>query len=142
MSRPVNPKEQFSKKLAGRCEWYWFAFLVIVAVLIAFRPEAALYLFLCGLVVSVVMETAVLAYTDNSKWEKGLWYTMQTAKIRAGRKDGGDGKARGDDADDESENAEDDADDESENAEDAEEDAENTEDEPEGEEAEEEGEMG
>ena len=118
MSRPVNPKEQFSKKLAGRCEWYWFAFLVIVAVLIAFRPEAALYLFLCGLVVSVVMETAVLAYTDNSKWEKGLWYTMQTAKIGAGRKDGEDEKSGNDDAD----NTEDDV-----------------EDEPEGEETEEEG---
>lgn len=89
MSRGVNPKQQFSKKLAGRCEWYWFAFLVIVAVLIALRPEAALYLFLTGLVVSVVMETAVLAYTHNSEWEKGLWYTMQTAKIRAAPKGGG-----------------------------------------------------
>lgn len=81
MGRLVSPEKQFSKKLAGRAEWYWFLYLILIGVLIALQPSAALYLFLCGLLVSVVMETSVLAYTHNSEYEKGLWASLEAAKI-------------------------------------------------------------
>lgn len=81
MGRIVSPEKQFSKKLASRTGWFWFGYMVLVIVAIAYQPDAALYLFMVGLLVSVVMETSVLAYTHNSEYEKGLWATIQTARI-------------------------------------------------------------
>lgn len=88
MGRIVSPEKQFSKKLASRTGWFWFGYMVLVIVAIAYQPDAALYLFMVGLLVSVVMETSVLAYTHNSEYEKGLWATIQTARIGFLKKSG------------------------------------------------------
>lgn len=80
--RKVDPKKQFSKKLASRTAWYWFGFMILVLAAIVYRPDAALYLFFIGVVVTIVMETSVLAYTHNSEYEKSLWAIIQTTKLK------------------------------------------------------------
>lgn len=80
-SRTVaEARHQFSKKLAGRAEWFWFLYMVLMAALVAYRPEAYLAAILFASLVTVVMVTSVLAYTDNSKFEKALYAPNQIAR--------------------------------------------------------------
>lgn len=72
----VDQKVQFSKKLAGRTEWFWFFYMVLMAAVISYRPTVGnVVIYLAGLV-TIVMITSVLAYTSNSKYDKAL-YTMR-----------------------------------------------------------------
>ena len=76
----IDPKKQFSKKLAGRAEWFWFFYMVLMAALIAYQPNAWGAAVILASLVTAVMITSVLAYTDNSKYEKGLYAPNQIAK--------------------------------------------------------------
>lgn len=78
----VDPRKQFSKKLAARTEWFWFIYLILLIALVAYQPEAAMAIVLLALIVTIVMIVSVLAYTDNSKYEKGLYAAQQMAKIK------------------------------------------------------------
>lgn len=78
----IDPRKQFSKKLAGRAEWFWFFYMVLLLALIAFRPEVAMTTVYLSLIVTVVMVVSVFAYTDNSKYEKALWAANEMAKIK------------------------------------------------------------
>lgn len=72
----TNQKEQFSKRLAGRTEWFWFFYMVLMAAVLAYQPNVGnVVIYLSGLV-TIVMITSVLAYTSNSKYDKAL-YTMR-----------------------------------------------------------------
>ena len=44
-NRKIDPKEQFSKKLAGRAEWFWFGYMILLAVLMWLQPASALPVF-------------------------------------------------------------------------------------------------
>ena len=77
----VDPKEQFSKQLAGRAEWFWFGFMLLLIGSIILSPgsaDAAVYL---GIMVTVVMLISVVAYTRNSTMEKALYAAAQIRKI-------------------------------------------------------------
>ena len=63
----IDPRKQFSKKLAGRAEWFWFFYMILLLALVAFRPEVAMQAFFFAILVTVVMIISVWAYTDNSK---------------------------------------------------------------------------
>ena len=78
----TDPRKQFSKKLAGRAEWFWFIYMILLIALIAYRPEVAMPAVYLALIVTIVMIVSVLAYTDNSKYEKGLWAANEMAKIK------------------------------------------------------------
>ena len=41
-NRKIDPREQFSKKLAGRAEWFWFFYMVILAAVMVLQPASAL----------------------------------------------------------------------------------------------------
>lgn len=74
--KKYDHKEQFSKKLAGRTEWFWFFYMVLMAAVLAYQPTVGnVVIYLAGLV-TIVMVTSVLAYTSNSKYDKAL-YTMR-----------------------------------------------------------------
>ena len=86
LAKRVDPKQQFSKKMAGRTEWFWFGYMLALIIAIVLAPEAALAGVYLGIMVTLVMMVSVLAYTSNSKTEKGLYWSVELAKALAGKK--------------------------------------------------------
>ena len=89
----VNPREQFSKKLAGRAEWFWFFYMLVLAAVMVLQPDAALPAVYLGIMVTGVMIVSVFAYTKNSIDEKWFYWLAEIAKAVGGKK--------GDDSDEE-----------------------------------------
>lgn len=77
----MDPKEQFSKKLATWTARFWFLFMLIAAAICVWVPgaaDAAVYLAICA---SVIMLINVWAYTRNSVYEKAILAGMEKAKF-------------------------------------------------------------
>lgn len=70
--KTVDPKKQFSKWLARFGAWMWGIYLLVVAVLIYFRPEAAMPCVYLVIIVTLNKMLDTIQYTDNSKTEKIL----------------------------------------------------------------------
>lgn len=85
-NRKIDPREQFSKKLAGRAEWFWFFYMVILAAAMVIQPDAALPAVYLGIMVTGVMIISVLAYTKNSIDEKSFFWLAEIAKAISGTK--------------------------------------------------------
>jgi len=81
-SKRMDPRKQFSKKLAARTEWFWFFYMVLMVALLAFRPEIGVISVYLSLIATIVMVVSVLAYTKNSLYEKGLWAANDMAKLK------------------------------------------------------------
>ena len=84
----IDPKKQFSKKLARWTSVFWFLFMSWLTVLFMLVPEAALYCVYMGLIATAVMILNVWAYTRNSIYEKGVFAMLNKAKIEIGLKNG------------------------------------------------------
>ncbi len=82
----IDPKKQFSKKLARWTSVFWFFFMTWLTVLFLLVPEAALYCVYMGLIATAVMILNVWAYTRNSIYEKGVFAMLNKAKIEIGLK--------------------------------------------------------
>lgn len=99
----IDPKEQFSKKLATWTAGFWFVFMCMAAGMCVAVPavaDAAVYLAICA---SVIMLVNVWAYTRNSVYEKAILAGLE--KIRIGRlswKGTGSGSTMDDDPDEDS----------------------------------------
>lgn len=76
-----DPRKQFSKWLARSSSWFWFIYLIILAGLIAFRPETANSIIYIILIVSAVMIFHVWAYTKNSTYQKGIEAMLSKTKM-------------------------------------------------------------
>ena len=89
-----DPRKQFSKWLARSSSWFWFIYLVILAGLMAYRPETADAIIYIILIVSAVMVFHVWAYTKNSTYQKGIEAMLSKTKMelslksRSGSTDG------------------------------------------------------
>ncbi len=81
----INPKEQFSKKLAGRTEWFWFIYMVVLCVVMVLQPASALPSVYLGIMATGVMIISVLSYTKNSIDEKWFFWLAEIAKSLAGK---------------------------------------------------------
>lgn len=81
MAKMTDPKNQFSKKLAGRTEWFWFCYMVLMAALLAFQPTIGIISVYLSLIVTVVMIISVAAYTKNSITEKVLLTALEKTKL-------------------------------------------------------------
>ena len=102
----VDPKEQFSKKLAMWTARFWFLFMCIASAMCVFVPEtsdAAVYLAICA---SVIMLINVWAYTHNSVYEKAILAGMEKAKINLTGIRWKKGESSGDGAEEEDEDEE------------------------------------
>lgn len=84
----MDPKKQFSKRLARWTAVFWFAFMTWLSVILFLAPEAALFCVYMGIIVTAVMILNVWAYTKNSIYEKGLIAMLDKAKIEIGLKNG------------------------------------------------------
>ena len=79
--KEVDPKHQFSKKLAGRTEWFWFFYLVIMVALLAYQPEIGVVAVYLSLIPTVVMGISIVAYTKNSITEKIILAMLDKTKL-------------------------------------------------------------
>lgn len=77
----IDPKKQFSKRLAKWTAWFWFAYMVFISCVMYLQPQAALYCVYMGIIVTAVMVLNVWAYTKNSIYEKGVFAMLDKAKI-------------------------------------------------------------
>lgn len=83
----IDPRKQFSKKLARWTSVFWFLFMSWLSVLMLLQPATALYCVYMSIVVTAVMILNVWAYTRNSIYEKGVFAMLDKAKIEIGLKD-------------------------------------------------------
>ncbi len=84
----IDPRKQFSKKLARWTSVFWFFYMTWLSVIMILQPGAALYSVYMGIIVSVVMIMNVAAYTRNSIYEKMAFAMLNKAKIEIGLKNG------------------------------------------------------
>ncbi len=92
-NRKIDPREQFSKKLAGRAEWFWFGYMILLAFVIILQPDAALPAFYMACLVTAVMIISVCMYTKNSIDEKWFFWLAEIAKATSGWKRQDDSQA-------------------------------------------------
>lgn len=96
----IDPKKQFSKKLARWTAVFWFFFMTWLSVLFLLVPDAAVYSVYMAIVVTVVMIVNVWAYTHNSVYEKACFAMLNKAKIEIGLKNGKGGFSNEEDLND------------------------------------------
>lgn len=84
-ARKIDPKEQFSKKLAGRTEWFWFFYMVLLCVVMILQPASSLPAVYLGIMATGVMIISVVAYTKNSIDDKWFFWLAEIAKSISGK---------------------------------------------------------
>lgn len=81
MAYRIDPRKQFSKKLARWTAIFWFLFMTWCSVLFLFVPDAALYSVYMAIIATVVMILNVWAYTKNSIYEKSVFAMLDKTKL-------------------------------------------------------------
>jgi hypothetical protein len=90
----IDPRTQFSKRLARWTAWFWFLYMTWLSVVMILQPKAALYTVYMGVMVTVVMMLNVWAYTKNSVYEKSMLAMLDKTKMEisiGGKAKDGDG---------------------------------------------------
>lgn len=77
----IDPRKQFSKRLARWTAIFWFVYMTWLSVLFILSPDSALYSVYMGIIVTVVMMTNVIAYTRNSVMEKMAFTLLDKTKL-------------------------------------------------------------
>ena len=77
----IDPRHQFSKRLARWTSIFWYFYMTWLSVIVYLQPAAALYCVYMGILVTFVMLLNVWAYTKNSIYEKGVFAMLDKAKI-------------------------------------------------------------
>lgn len=77
----IDPRKQFSKRLARWTAVFWFVYMTWISVIMLIEPSTAMYVFYMSIVVSVVMIVNVASYTTNSIQEKILFAMLNKTKM-------------------------------------------------------------
>ena len=77
----IDPRKQFSKRLARWTAVFWFFYMTWLSVIFILAPSSALYSVYMGIIVTVVMMTNVIAYTRNSIMEKMAFAMLDKVKL-------------------------------------------------------------
>lgn len=77
----IDPKKQFSKRLARWTAFFWFLFMTWLSVLLMLVPSAAEYTVYMAIICTVVMMVNVISYSANSITEKRIFGLLDKAKI-------------------------------------------------------------
>lgn len=99
--RIIDPKKQFSKKLARWTAVFWFFYMSWLSVLMMLEPVVAIYTVYMAIIVTVVMIVNVWAYTRNSVYEKACFAMLDKARIEVGLKASSHHSAKEDSTDEE-----------------------------------------
>ena len=98
--RVIDPRKQFSKRLARWTAVFWFFYMSWLSALMLLEPATALYTVYMGIIVTVVMIVNVWAYTMNSVYEKACFAVLNKTKLEIGLKASG-GNPKKEDSNDE-----------------------------------------
>lgn len=85
----IDPRKQFSKKLARWTAVFWFLYMAWLSVLLLLQPESAMYSVYMGIIATAVMILNVWAYTRNSIYEKGVFAMLDKTRIELSMKQKG-----------------------------------------------------
>lgn len=77
----IDPKKQFSKRLARWTAVFWFVYMTWISVIMLLQPDTAQFVFYMSIVVSVVMIVNVASYTTNSIQEKILFAMLNKTQM-------------------------------------------------------------
>ena len=77
----IDPKKQFSKKLARWTAVFWFLFMAWLSAILIISPSTALYVVYMAVIVTAVMIINVVSYTRNSIMEKMAFTLLDKTKI-------------------------------------------------------------
>lgn len=77
----IDPKKQFSKKLARWTAVFWFLFMTWLSAILLLQPESALYSVYMAIIATAVMILNVWAYTKNSIYEKGAFALLDKTRL-------------------------------------------------------------
>ena len=99
----IDPRKQFSKKLARWTSVFWFFYMTWLTVLMLLQPPVAIYTVYMGIIATIVMIVNVWAYTHNSVYEKACFAMLDKTKIEIGLKNGSGSIVPSDDDDPEQE---------------------------------------
>lgn len=77
----IDPKKQFSKKLARWTAIFWFLYMTWLSVILLLNSEAALYTVYMGIIVTVVMLLNIWTYLKNSVAEKAIFGMLDKLKL-------------------------------------------------------------
>ena len=77
----IDPRKQFSKKLARWTSVFWFLFMTWLSVLMMLEPQVAQYCVYMGVISTAVMILNVWAYTQNSIYEKSVLAMMDKTRL-------------------------------------------------------------
>ena len=88
----IDPKRQFSKRLARWTAVFWFVYMTWISVIMLLQPGTAQFVFYMSIVVSVVMIVNVAAYTTNSVQEKILFAMLNKTQMEINIGTKGSGK--------------------------------------------------
>lgn len=77
----IDPRKQFSKRLARWTAIFWFFYMTWLSVLFILSPSSAMYSVYMGIIVTIVMMTNVIAYTRNSIMEKLAFAMLDKVKL-------------------------------------------------------------
>ena len=97
----IDPRKQFSKKLARWTSVFWFFYMSWLTALMMLEPSVAIYSVYMGIIVTVVMIVNVWAYTHNSVYEKACFAMLDKARIEIGLKASGNSSKKEDSSDEE-----------------------------------------
>lgn len=77
----MDPKKQFSKRLAKWTAAFWFLYMIWLSVLLYLQPASAMYAVYMGIIATAVMVLNVYSYTKNSIAEKLILAMLDKTRI-------------------------------------------------------------
>lgn len=101
----MDPKKQFSKRLAKWTAAYWFLYMAWLSVLLYFQPASAMYTVYMGIIATAVMVLNVYSYTKNSIAEKLILAMLDKTRIELSLKNSGTTSAELEEVDDDPDEA-------------------------------------
>ena len=81
MGQRIDPKNQFSKKLARWTSIFWFFYMAWLSYIVLSSPQSALYAVYMGIIATGVMIINVVRYTRNSIMETMALTLLDKTKI-------------------------------------------------------------
>lgn len=77
----IDPKKQFSKRLARWTAVFWFLYMTWLSVILILEPQAGIYTVYMGIMATVVMMLNVYTYCKNSMFEKAVFGLIDKTRL-------------------------------------------------------------
>ena len=81
MAQRIDPRKQFSKRLARWTAIFWFLYMTWLSVIMLLEPRTANFSVYMGIICTVVMIVSVVSYTHNSVMEKMALAMIDRTKL-------------------------------------------------------------